>query len=188
MRFNRRYDAFSSMSRKFNDIYPELSFIVNGIYIGEESKVELDTIFRFVVYFYDKNCPELQLHSDIIKAREAALAKFKIGKGTGASENFVKAENEMAFRYMIYGCDNRFNVFISLSIQLSNMLSKIREDNKSATWEDNVRSLKSSKDVVEISDQLDNMRRELFGDMKHIEQYAMQKELDSMFKAETAMI
>lgn len=188
MKFNKKYDAFSDKNKGLHEVYPELSFIIREIYLGDAPKVSLDTVFRFVVYFYDRDCVELQLHTDIMKARDSALKKFGITGSTADAEYFQNAENEMALRYMLYGCDNRFNVFISLSIQLANMLGKVRERDKGSSWNDNLQSLKSSNEIMEISENLDTMRRDLFGDMKHIEQYSMQKELDSMFKAETAMI
>ncbi len=189
MTLRTKYDAFAGKKGEpLHIVYPELAFIISGLYLGDSAKVDIDTVLRFVVYFYDLECLEIRQHTDILKAREASLMKFKIPMAVADSPYFRNAENEMALRYMTLGCDNKFNVFISLSIQLSNMLAKIRERNDGSTWSDNMQSLKSSSEILSISENLDAMRKALFGDMKHIEQYAMQKELDAMFKAETGML
>jgi hypothetical protein len=181
----KKYDVFGK--QELHLTYPELSFVISGIFI-ENSIIKIDDLFRFVVYFYNRDCNELQEHTDVLKAREAALKKFSISKSIYQTKDFENAENEMALRFMMYGSDNLFNVFISLSFQLSNMLASIRKNNKDDTWSDRLNSLKSSSEVVEISERLDVMRQKILGDMKHIEQFAMKKELDNQFKAETAML
>lgn len=167
--------------------YPELSFMISGLFI-ENSLIKLDDLMRYVVYFYNRDNNELREHTDVLRAREATLAKFKIPKSVYHKKEFEEAENEMALRFMVYGCDNLFNVFVSLSFQLSNMLESIRKNSKDDTWSDRLNSLKSSNEIVEISSKLDTMRQNIFGDMKHIEQFAMKSELDRQFKAETGMI
>lgn len=187
MSIKKKYEPLSKPNTPLHEIYPELSFVISGIYL-EDLKIKLDELFRYVVYFYERNCPELQEHTDLFKAREAVLLKFKIPKSVYSTLLFENIENEMALRYMLYGCDNKFNLFISLSMQFSNMLSKIRKKDDSLSWTESVQSLKSSAEIATISSQLDTLRTEIFGDMKHIEQYAMQKELASMYKAETGML
>ena len=66
-------------------------------------------------------------HTDIIKGREASLAKFKIPKSVYQRKRNLKMLKTRWHRFMVYGCDNLFNVFISLSFQLSNMLASIRK-------------------------------------------------------------
>lgn len=187
MSIKKKYDPLSKPNTPLHEIYPELSFVISGIYL-DSLNIKLDLLFRYVVYFYERNCPELQEHTDLIKAREATLLKFKIPKSVYNTVQFEEIENEMALRYMLFGCDNKFNLFVSLSIQFSNMLFKIRKKDNDSTWSDNIQSLKSSSETLEISNKLDSLRSDIFGDMKHIEQYAMQKELNALYKAETGML
>ena len=181
----KKYDVFGK--EELCVTYPELSIMVSGIFI-ENAIIKLDEIIRYIVYFYNRDNNELTEHTDVLRAREASLAKFKIPKSVYQRKEFEDAENEMALRFMVYGCDNLFNVFISLSFQLSNMLASIRKNSKDDTWSDRLNSLKSSNEIVEISSKLDTMRQNIFGDMKHIEQFAMKSELERQFKAEAAMI
>lgn len=182
----KKYDVFKK-SDGLHLLYPELAFVIRGIFI-ENTKITIDELFRFVVYFYNRNCNELQEHKDVTKAREASLLKFKIPRSVYESKTFIDNENEMALRFMLFDCDNQFNVFISLSFQLSHLLASVRVRDTTSGWSDKFQSIKSSSELMEQSEKIDVMRQKLFGDMKHIEQYGIQKELDNVFKAETAMM
>jgi hypothetical protein len=53
---------------------------------------------------------------------------------------------------------------------------------------DVIKSLDITKQIFDLSEQIDTRRASLFGDMEHIEKYAIQKEIDNKYKCETAML
>ena len=55
----KKYDVFQSPKQNLAEQNPELSFIVNKMYFDNEAGVKLDTILRYVVYFYDRRCEML---------------------------------------------------------------------------------------------------------------------------------
>lgn len=184
----KKYDVFQSPKQNLAEQNPELSFIVNKMYFDNEAGVKLDTILRYVVYFYDRRCEMHTLHTNVGKARIEALRKFSIPKKVYDSISFIETESEMARRYMLWNRDNEFSVFLTISIQLEDLNAKIRAMAKDSSMKENVESLRVSNDIISLSEQIDTRRKILFGNMNHIEKFAMQKEIDNMFKAESGMI
>ena len=138
--------------------------------------------------FYELNVIHIFYHRNIVKAREEALSKFKIVRSVYESTVFINLESEMAMRYMLWNRDNEFSVFLSASMQLENLNNRIRTMAADATMADFVKSLGITKDIFDLSEQIDTRRTTLFGDMEHIEQFAIQKELENKYKCESSML
>lgn len=185
---SKQYNVFQDKKDIFAEKYPELAFIVAGLHFKNEAGISLDTIHRFVIYFYDRRCELHSTHRIVAKAREEALSKFKILKSLFESKDFINLENEMAMRYMLWNRDNEFSVFLSASMQLENLNNRIRTMAADATMADFVKSLGITKDIFDLSEQIDTRRTTLFGDMEHIEQFAIKKELENKFKCENSML
>lgn len=184
----KKYKVFEKVKENFAVLNPELSFIVAGLDFPNSGGVYLDTIMRYVVYFYDRNCEVHATHTSISKARNEALLKFKILRSVSDSDTFIIVESEMALRYMMWNRDNEMSVFISTSFQLENLNHRIRTITGSSTMGDVIKSLDITKQIFDLSEQIDTRRASLFGDMEHIEKYAIQKEIDNKYKCETAML
>ncbi len=185
---SKQYNVFQDKKDNFAEKYPELAFIVAGLHFKNEAGVQLDTIHRFVIYFYDRRCEIHATHRNIVKAREEALSKFKIVRSVYESTVFINLESEMAMRYMLWNRDNEFSVFLSASMQLENLNNRLRTMAADATMADFVKSLGITKDIFDLSEQIDTRRTTLFGDMEHIEQFAIQKELENKYKCESSML
>ena len=185
---NKKYNVLLNPKSNFAEENPELAFIVTGQSFENVQGVKLDTILRYVIYFYDRKCDLHSLHTSVSKARVEALRKLSIRKSVYESPAFNLVESEMAKRYMLWNRDNEFSVFITISMQLEDLNYKIRTMDNTTNMMDNVISLKVSNEIINLSEKIDNRRKILFGNMDHIEKYAMQKEIDNMFKAESAMI
>jgi len=185
---NKKYKVFDNTKENFSQKHPELSFIVSGLSFQNTGGIHLDTIMRYVIYFYDRQCQLHTTHTNILKARTEALNKFKILKSVYEDHKFILLESEMALRYMLWNRDNEFSVFISTSIQLENLNHRIRTIGSDSSIADIVKSMAITSQIFELSIQIDTRRASLFGDMEHIEKYALQKEIDNKYKCETAML
>lgn len=181
------YKVFENLNISITDTHPELSFILNGI-STKELAIKIDTMLRYVLYFYDRTCELHPMHTNILKAREAALAKFDIPRGIYEKDVFMIIESEMASRFMLWHRDNEFSVYVTISIQLEEINNSIRTLSKTASWSEREKSMKSSKDIMDLSEQIDSRRKTLFGNMDYIEKFIMQKEVENRYKAETAML
>jgi len=185
---SKLYNVFQDKKDNFAEKFPELAFIVAGLHFKNEAGIQLDTILRYVIYFYDRRCELHSTHRIVAKAREEALSKFKIVKSISESTAFINIENEMAMRYMLWNRDNEFSVFLSASIQLENLNNRLRTMKADATMADFQKSLGITNDIFDLSEQIDTRRTTLFGDMEHIEQFAIKKELENKYKCENSML
>ena len=184
---NKKYNVFENKNKRITEVYPELSFMINGQYFENESGVTLDKIQRYVIYYYDRKC---ELHSQnltVEKSRETALFKFDIPRKVFDSEDFFKIECEIASRYMLYRRDNEFDAFVTLNITQHKISKKLKLIPEDSTFQDYKIAIQSTPDLLSLVDTIANMSKTLFGDMEHIERYKVQQEINNMFKAETAM-
>ena len=51
---SKQYNVFQDKKDNFAEKFPELAFIVAGLHFKNEAGIQLDTILRYVIYFYDR--------------------------------------------------------------------------------------------------------------------------------------
>jgi len=182
------YEVFSNKNKRLGELYPELAFVASGLSFTNDSKITLDTICRFVIYYYDRNCELHPLHTNVLAARKEALGKFDIPRRVYEDVDFCKTESEMAKRYMLWNRDNEFSVYVTISMQLEDLNDKIRTMKSDSNMKENVDSLSVSSKIIELSEKIDARKKSLFGDQSHIDRYAINIEIQNKYKAENAML
>ena len=89
---------------------------------------------------------------------------------------------------MLWGRDNEFSVYITISMQLEDLNDKIRTMGKDTNMVENVNSLKVSSEILSLSEKIDQIKDRLFGKMLYIEEYASRQIIENKYKAELSIL
>ncbi|GEM_PF-2595616 len=183
-----KYKVFENKGSDFLKIHPELTFLLSGIIFDIGLNINIDNLIRYIVYFYSRDCDLHFLYSDVTKSRAEALDKFNISKRIYNDKKFIIIESEMAKRFMLWGRDNEFSVYITISMQLEDLNDKIRTMGKDTNMVENVNSLKVSSEILSLSEKIDQIKDRLFGKMLYIEEYASRQIIENKYKAELSIL